>query len=195
MIRLCAIFLTLICPAFAMAQVQGDVMAERMWNTFMRICPLMLTDPQAYAKQLQIPGPDGERVVSQMADGNVVEFDTTVDGFSHSSQILVIGKHQEIGCSMNAYSIGQPEEILMPEKTMPMFERRIQEYADVQVMGGQVDKEVPSPVEGYPVEKVTNYHQFWVTGLVPDVDAVAQVIFGEGVISYHMHRYMVGETE
>ena len=173
----------------ATAQSPGDL--QRLWDTFMRVCPLMLTDPNAYVQTLQIPGPNGEQVVHQSADGKVTEFDTTISGDIYHALIAVVGKHQEMGCGLTSNPMSVLQNITNAEDGNQFLQQKLARYENLDVSGGIVSKQVSI---GQGLVEADAYYQYYITGLVPGVDTVTQAIFGQGFFSFHMHRYMIDEA-
>ena len=173
------------------AAAQSKAELSRLWDNFMRVCPLVLTDPNAYVQTLAIPGPNGEPVVHQSADGRVTEFDTTISGDFHHAVIVVVGKHQELGCGFTSNPMSALNAQSNPVDGNQFFQQTVARYENLDISGGKVSKQL-SIGQG-PVE-TDDYYQYYVTGLVPDVDTVTQVIFGQGFYALHMHRYMIAEA-
>lgn len=184
-----ALFISTMLATPALSQAPADL--DRLWSSFMRVCPLMLTNPNAYLQALPIPGPNGEPVVSQTVDGKVTEFDTTIEGDIHHGLIVVVGTHQEIGCGMTSNPLAVLNTPVTAEAGEAFFRQKIRAFEGVDISGGLVSKNVSI---GFGPVEADRYYQYYITGLVPDVDTVAQVIFGQGFHALHMHRYMIGEA-
>ena len=186
MIRL--ILITCLLATSSVAQTPVDL--DRLWTTFTRTCPIMVADPSAYMQNLAIPGPNGEPVVSQSADGQVTDFDTTISDDIHHGLIVVVGKHQEIGCGLTSNPLSVIQNLTDAEAGETFFRQHALGKEGLTISGGKVAKQVSM---GAGTVETDTYFEYFITGLLPDVDTVAQVIFGQGFHSLQMHRYMIGE--
>lgn len=164
----------------ASAQSDGD--ANAFWDTFASTCRDFLVTPSEVIAKLPVPGPVGEPVLFRSVDGQVLQIDTVVNGFIMYAQFFATANVQSVDCTLsvpfgNAGNTNEHEAVFL------------QRTADLglSVIGGPVNKMVPSGMDAPAVVPGGAYREYYFDGLIPDKREVGSASFGDGFATLYVN--------
>ena len=154
------------------------------FERFTAVCPVALVDPETYIASLTLPGPAGEDVLYRSPDERYLLVHTAQsEGITDYVEFSNLSDRTLRNCAIRATLPEFPEAHVVADTLYPILRG-----AAAEVIGGRVPLVTPmwDPGESPEAFNSGDWYVFHMTGLWPDLDAVATAQAEYGAVSFYV---------
>ncbi|MDU8944607.1 hypothetical protein RXV90_14525 [Rhodophyticola sp. MJ-SS7] len=154
------------------------------FDRFASVCPAALIDPETYIASLTLPGPAGEDVLYRSPDGKYLLVHTAQsEGVTDYVELTTLSDRTRRTCAIHATLPDFPEAPEVADILYPILQRTAAE-----VIGGRIPIVTPmwDPGESPEAFHSGDWYVFHMTGLWPDLDAIATAQAEYGAVSFYV---------
>ena len=112
---------------------------ESAWDLFLDVCVRAVTNPQSVVSDLPVPGPIGEKVFFETADGRMTLIDTLINDIQVGIEEFTLADRIHRDCSLGVTGDGTGDPELSVEAQLAVYEKRIAEFTGLDIVGGRLN--------------------------------------------------------
>lgn len=160
--------------SFRSGNVREEISLEQAWKRFLKTCGLAISDPSGYLATLPEKGLLGEKVRTEIGDGNYIQADLMNGRIWESVVIARFDTRVDIDC----YFHFKPSQATDGKEIAKHFQAIMKANPDLEFVGGYGEVDYPHFTTGQGVSKSKSYH-YSVLNVWGQKDASVEVTFSE----------------